>query len=103
MHKKSIIFICCLIFLILFGISSIYDEPEVISSGISKSVMNSNTLTMMYETDYQSGEYQVSSDTTWPESGYTFNESLSKCENGSKLTWDDENKTVLVQANVSDK
>ena len=58
---------------------------------------------MMYETDYQSGEYQVSSDTIWPESGYTFNENLSKCENGSVLTWDNENKKVLMQANTSDK
>lgn len=35
--------------------------------------------------------------------GYVFNEQLSACENGSTLSWDDENKRVLVEANVSDK
>lgn len=28
---------------------------------------------MMYETESGSGEYQTSSDTTWPKEGYTFN------------------------------
>ena len=32
-----------------------------------------------------------------------FNETLSKCENGGVLTWDDENKKVLLQTNSSDK
>ena len=32
----------------------------------------------------------------WPESGYIFNENLSKCENGGILTWDDENKKVFL-------
>ena len=57
----------------------------------------------MYETDYNSGEYQTSNDTNWPSEGYEFNETLSKCENGSSLTWDDENQKVLMQANKSDK
>lgn len=73
------------------------------SSVDNKQVINNNLLTMMYETDYQSGEYQITSDSTWPESGYTFNENLSKCENGSILSWDEENKKVLMQANTSDK
>ena len=69
----------------------------------SSHVINQNNLTMMYETEAGSGEYQVTSDTTWPQDGYIFNEALSKCENGSKLTWDDENKRVIMQANISDK
>ena len=55
---------------------------------------------MMYETESGSGEYQTSSDTTWPKEGYTFNEKLSKCERGSTLSWDEENKKVLLQANT---
>ncbi len=58
---------------------------------------------MMYETEENSGEYEVSSDTSWPQEGYVFNERLSSCENGSTLTWDDENKRILMQANTSDK
>ena len=58
---------------------------------------------MMYETDYNSGEYQVSSDTSWPQDGYTFNETLSKCENGSRIYWDDSTNRVIVETNTIDK
>mgnify|MGYP006066145777 FL=1 len=75
----------------------------VISNEGSKQLINTNALTMMYETEAGSGEYQVSSDTTWPQEGYTFNERLSGCENGSQLAWDDENKRVIVSTSVSDK
>ena len=75
----------------------------VISNEESKQLINTNALTMMYETEAGSGEYQVSSDTTWPQEGYTFNERLSGCENGSQLAWDDENKRVIVSTSVSDK
>ena len=80
-------------------------EKVVISSNkeSNRSVVNTNALTMMYETETGSGEYQVSSDTSWPTDGYTFNETLSKCENGSALTWDNENKRVVVSTSVSDK
>ena len=80
-------------------------EKVVISSNkeSNRSVVNTNALTMMYETEAGSGEYQVSSDTSWPTNGYTFNETLSKCENGSALTWDNENKRVVVSTSVSDK
>ena len=80
-------------------------EKVVISSNkeSNRSVVNTNALTMMYETEAGSGEYQVSSDTSWPTDGYTFNETLSKCENGSALTWDNENKRVVVSTSVSDK
>lgn len=79
-------------------------QKIVISNDDSnKSIVNNNALTMMYETEAGSGEYQVSSDTMWPQDGYIFNETLSKCENGGKLTWDDQNKKVLLQTNTSDK
>ena len=64
---------------------------------------NSNALTMMYEMEENSGEYQVSNDNAWPQEGYVFNERLSSCENGSTLTWYDEKKKVLLQTNTSDK
>ncbi len=88
---------CCYLFIIPSN------GNVIIESGKSNQFVSTNSLTMMYETEAGSGEYQVSNDTTWPQDGYTFNETLSKCENGSKLTWDDENKKVLLQAHVSDK
>ncbi len=106
MKKKLLVLsgiIVCLIAIVLI-VNNFDDSSKIIyeSSGENrKTIINSNALTMMYEIDYQSGEYQVSSDTVWPEDGYTFNETLSKCENGSKLSWDDENKRVVMQANSS--
>ena len=85
-----------------FGISS-GTERVVISNEESKQLMNTNALTMMYKIEAGSGEYQVTSDTTWPQEGYVFNDRLSKCENGSELSWDDENKRVIVSTSVSDK
>ncbi len=108
MKKKNIAFILSSITLCLLILMSIVnlqntDKNILENSKESNKIVKNNTLTMMYETDYQSGEYQVSTDTTWPQEGYTFNEVLSKCENGGILTWDDNNKKVLLQTNTSDK
>ena len=57
----------------------------------------------MLETSAGSGEYQISDNTTWPGSGYMYNETLSSCENGSTLIWNNETNTVTLKANISDK
>ena len=102
--KKILIILTVLVLGLIAIFYNNYDNNKVVlTNNSNQKIINSNTLTMMYETEYQSGEYQVSSDTSWPESGYTFNETLSKCENGGVLSWDDENKKVLLQTNTSDK
>ena len=106
--KKKYLIISISILLVLTTCLYVFisdnNEKLIISSEENnKNILNTNALTMMYETGYQSGEYQVSSDTSWPQNGYTFNATLSRCENGSTLTWDDENKKVSIQANTSDK
>ena len=106
MNKKllggSIVFLLVVSTCLYFFIDD-QGEKMVIIDDKSNQVINSDTLTMMYETEASSGEYQISSDSEWPQDGYVFNEILSKCENGSTLTWNDESKEVVVQANVSDK
>ena len=108
--KKLFIFsgiVICLITITLVIINSVNSDKVIYESdnaNVSDNrVISSNALTMMYETEAGSGEYQVTSDTTWPQEGYVFNDRLSKCENGSELSWDDENKRVLVEANTSEK
>lgn len=76
------------------------DEKVILTNYNSEQLINSNILTMMYETDVGSGEYQVSSSNVWPQEGYIFNEQLSACENGSTLAWDDENKRVIMSTSV---
>lgn len=38
----------------------------------------------------------------WPTNGYEFNAELSRCENGGKLSWDSENKKIMI-CNSADK
>ena len=109
-QKKLFIFsgiVICLITITLVIINSVNSDKVIYESdnaNVSDNrVISSNALTMMYETEAGSGEYQVTSDTTWPNDGYVFNEQLSACENGSELTWDDENNRVIMEANTSDK
>ena len=104
---KKVVLISSVLLTFVIGIYFYYysdSQKYVLESGSSNpKIVSSNSLTMMYETEYQSGEYQVASDTTWPQDGYIFNETLSKCENGGVLSWDNENKKVLLQTNTSDK
>ena len=62
-----------------------------------------DTISMMLETEAGSGNYEMTTASSWPTDGYIFNTELSKCENGGELSWDDENKRVLMSGNVSDK
>ena len=103
---KKVLLISGILLTFVIGVYFYYysdSQKSVLENSKSKQIISSNSLTMMYETEYQSGEYQVSTETTWPQEGYIFNEALSKCENGGVLTWDDENKKVLLQTNTSDK
>ena len=107
--KKSNVILIAIILILLVIIAMLLINNNIDNvvksneSNFKENIVNSNALTMMYETEAGSGEYQVSSDTTWPQEGYIFNEILSSCENGSTLVWDDENKKVVMQANTSDK
>ena len=62
-----------------------------------------DTISMMLETEAGSGNYEMTTASSWPTDGYVFNPTLSKCENGSELSWDDTNKSVVMSGNVSDK
>ncbi len=100
--KKTVLISCVLLTFIIGIYYYSNNNGFVLQDEVDNQIINTNALTMMYETEYQSGEYQVSSDSVWPQEGYTFNEELSKCENGSTLIWNDESKQVLLQANTSD-
>ena len=79
------------------------NEKSVLVSTKQSEIKISSALTMMYETDAGSGEYQVSNDSHFLEDGYIFNDKLSKCENGGKLTWSEETNQVILEANRSDR
>ncbi len=69
----------------------------------NKIMPSSSGIAMMLETSAGSGNYEMTTRSEWPTEGYVFNVNLSKCENGSELSWDNENKNVLMSGNKSDK
>ena len=105
---KKIGIVGSIILVILLGIyvvgsvyinkSYVYDNKEKV-----KGQQSLDNLSMMIETSSGSGEYQESKESGWPSDGYIFNSTLSKCENGGDLSWDNTNKQVLFSGNKSDK
>ena len=104
MKKYKIVILVCIFTLLGIFIgrvtkaNNVYEENE--NNQIKKHV---DTISMMLEKDIKSGNYEMTTRETWPTEGYVFNSTLSKCENGGELSWDDENKRVLMSGNVSDK
>ena len=105
--KKKLIIIS--IAFVLSFICSLYlnsyktNENLTLENQTQKMVTMERTLTMMLETDAGSGDYEMVTQSDWPTDGYVFNETLSKCENGGELSWDDTNKQVVMTGIVSDK
>ena len=105
MNKKKILTIILIILFIGFvaerintNKSNVYEEQN--KNSIKK---NKNMLSMNLEQTAGAGDYKTVTQSGWPTEGYVFNEELSKCENGSTLSWDDTKKTVIMQGNVSGK
>ncbi|MEG1892484.1 MAG: DUF6273 domain-containing protein [Bacilli bacterium] len=96
----TILILCT--FIVLFSINYLNTDKIIIKSSKEQKQSN-NSLALMYETTPETGEYQVSTDSAWPSTGYTFNSTLSKCENGSALTYDATTNKVKVQSTKSDK
>ena len=86
-----------------FMYNTYYLKKEVLSYKENIKINKNNMLSMMLETDTNSKTYIQSTDNKWPTNGYVFNEQMSKCEQGSILKWDDANKKVIMEGNVSDK
>ena len=88
---------------ICFVKCNFYDATNIEDTPTNKINQNNNMLSMMLETDSGSGQYEMTSLSSWPTDGYVFNSELSKCENGSKLSWDETNKQVVFSGIITDK
>ena len=99
---KNIIKVILLI-LIVFGVMYYIkrNDSDVLISNTAKD-NNSSTLSMMFETGYETGVYEAQTGTTWPTTGYRFNSELSSCSNGSEISWDSTNSKVVVNSRLSD-
>ena len=103
MKKRVLYSIIILFFGVVIGRFSYLDfnKDEVDAKTMQKKSVE--TISMLLETEYGSGNYEMTTRESWPTEGYTFNSDLSVCERGSELSWDDENKRVLMSGNTSDK
>ena len=106
MKKKYIILsIIVLVLLITFVTSFNYFKTS--NNYVEDSVNNQTKIikgiSMNLEQTAGAGDYKTVTQSSWPTEGYKFNTELSRCENGSTLSWDDSKKAVVMNGNVFDK
>ena len=99
----SIILTLSIIVIVTFNNMDTKENNIISNVEKNKQVITNNMITMMYETEAGSGEYTETTDNTWPESGYIFNDTLSGCENGGELEYNSQNNTVNLLSNSSDR
>ncbi len=104
--KKRVFLLVTGLVLVFIGVSinkTFNNEYAIIGDKEINVIKHEKSLSMMLETEAGSGNYEMTTRESWPTDGYVFNSNLSKCENGSELSWDNVNKSVLMSGNVSDK
>ena len=104
MKKKYIIFsIVTLVLLVSFLSYSKYLKTTNVCKEDVKPTKITKGISMNLEQTAGAGDYKQVTQSNWPTEGYKFNTELSRCENGSTLSWDDSKKAVVMNGNVSDK
>mgnify|MGYP004510664875 FL=1 len=95
--------------MVIIGLFLLTCSLIITQSGFEKENNKENTilegrmLSLMIEQTAGAGDYKPVTQSNWPTDGYKYNAELSGCENDGKLMWDDEEKKVILQGNVSDK
>ena len=106
-RKKVIIILSLLIILISSSIFvSVFDKKNIskISGLDEKNKENTNkSISMMLEQNYGKGDYVLTTRSSWPTEGYEFNTTLSKCENGGTISWNESTHNISVKTSLSDK
>ena len=101
--KRKILYILPILMVLILLIILLVPKKEETFNVESKAIKKENIISIMLETDEGSQEYTSSSSNTWPTDGYKFNKERSGCENGSTLSWDDTQKSVIMSGDLSDK
>ena len=106
MKKKYIIFstVALVLLITLVTCFNYFKTPNnYVEDNTSKLTKITKGISMNLEQTAGAGDYKTVTQSGWPTEGYKFNEELSRCENGSTLSWDDTKKAVIVSGNLSDK
>ena len=105
MKKKYLFFISLFILSVIdlifynhYNVNNVYEEEKLNNSNnINKGI------SMNLEQTAGAGDYKTVTQSEWPTEGYKFNAELSKCENGSTISWDDTLKAIKVNGRLTDK
>ena len=103
MAKKKLLFFSIFIIIILVFVTIyniIYKNNNIY---LNNKDAAPNFISIMLEETVGSGEYKVSKSNKWPSKGYVFNKEMSYCNNGSTLTWNENDNSVSVNINKTDK
>ena len=92
----SIIIFTIIIYNIVIN-KNIYEEVN------NRNIVNNKLISLMLEETRGSGIYKLSKNNKWPSKKYIFNETLSNCKNGGTLTWNENDNSVTVNVNKTDK
>ena len=102
--KYTILTIIIILFVTTFiGFKSLKQNNVYEKENKNKPTRITKGISMNLEQTAGAGDYKTVTQSTWPTEGYNFNAELSRCENGSTLSWDDTKKAVIVSGNLSDK
>ena len=106
MKKKYIILsIITLVLLITFVTSFNYFKTSntYVENNSNNQTKITKGISMNLEQTAGAGDYKQVTQSNWPGDDYAFNAELSKCENGSTLSWDNTKNVVVFSGNVTDK
>lgn len=102
MNKKNI-GVGCVIISIVFIVTIFCGRNWSVQKSSKNNLIDNKSLTFMLETEDNSGQYKESTSSKWPDKGYVFNKEMSYCNNGSQIVYNDENNSVSVKINKTDK
>ena len=106
MKKKYVLFSIVIVVLLVTFVTC-FNYFKTTNNYVEDNVNNQTKITkgisMNLEQTAGAGDYKTVTQSSWPTEGYKFNAELSRCENGSTLSWDDTKKAVIVSGNLSDK
>ena len=112
-RKINVLVVCiCLLIILIIAIFYFYPENDIsldvlnkennTNTNNNKDFYSTNSITMLRETGIDTNTYEEITDSTWLDETYEYNSEKSNCTNGSNVSWDNETKQVIVEANRPD-
>lgn len=97
-----LILIIALIF-VFFLVNNIYKDKNVYERTNDRVNNLSNQIAIMVEKTAKTGDYESSNLNKWPDDNYIFNSGMSYCEGKSKMSWNEDTRSVTLNTSISDK